>query len=104
TVGTVYFVPSPGLLTSYVPEQVRKLYPGIAAIEMGVTPLEAKVLRLTFHPDGDEAGRGARLRIEGRPRDPKLIAPLELDVNFTGPLESLVRKALDSRLKIGAGK
>ena len=52
----------------------------------------------------DEAGRGARLRIEGRPRDPKLVAPLELDVNFTGPLESLVRKALDSRLKIGAGK
>ncbi len=104
TVGTVYFVPSPGLLTSYVPAQVRKLYPGIEAIEMGVTPLEAKVLRLTFHPDGDEAGRGARLRIEGRPRDPKLVAPLELDVNFTGPLESLVRKALDSRLKIGSGK
>lgn len=104
TVGTVYFVPSPGLLTSYVPAQVRKLYPGIEAIEMGVTPLEAKVLRLTFHPDGDEAGRGARLRIEGRPRDPKLVAPLELDVNFTGPLESLLRKALDSRLKIGGGK
>ncbi len=104
TVGTIYFQPSPGLLTSYVPAQVRKLYPGIAAIEQGLTPLEAKVLRLTYHPDGDARGRGARLRIEGRPRDPKLVAPLELDVNFTGPLESLVRKALDSRLRVGGAK
>ena len=104
TVGTVTFTPSPGLLTSYVPEQVRKLYPGIEAIEMGRTALEAKMLRLTFHPDGDTQGRGAQLRIEGRPLDPKIIAPLELDVNFTGPLESIVRKALDSRLKVGGAK
>jgi hypothetical protein len=100
TVATVTFVPSPGLLTSYVPAQVLKAYPGIEAIEMGRTPLEAKVLSLVFHPDGDEQGRGARLRIEGRPLDPKIIAPIELDVNFTGPLESVVRTVLDSRLKV----
>ena len=104
TVATVTFAPSPGLLTSYVPAQVLKLYPGIAAIEMGKTPLEAKLLQLVFHPDGDSEGRGARLRIEGRPLDPKIIAPLELEVNFTGPLESLLRKALDSRLKVGGAK
>jgi len=104
TLGTVFFAPSPGLLTSYLPAQVQKVYPGIAAIEMGVTPLEAKVLRLAFHPDGDRQGRSARLRIEGRPRDPKLIAPLELDVNFIAPLESLARKMFDSRLRIGGAK
>jgi hypothetical protein len=104
SLAVIFFRPSPGLLTNYVPAAVRQAYPGIEAIELGVTPLEAKVLRVTFHPDGDESGRGARLRIEGRPRDPKLIAPLELDVNFTGPLESVVRKALDSRLKIGGAK
>ncbi|MDB6128439.1 MAG: hypothetical protein JWM35_2335 [Verrucomicrobia bacterium] len=104
TVATVTFAPSPGLLTGYVPAQVLKLYPGIGAIELGKTPLEAKVLQLVFHPEGDAEGRGARLRIEGRPLDPKIIAPLELEVNFTGPLESLLRKALDSRLKVGGGK
>ena len=102
TTATVTFVPSPGLLTSYVPAQVLKHYPGIEAIELGKTPLEAKVLQLVYHPEGDAQGRGARLRIEGRPLDPKIIAPLELEVNFTGPLESLLRKALDSRLKVGA--
>ncbi|MDB6170095.1 MAG: hypothetical protein JWM88_2959 [Verrucomicrobia bacterium] len=100
TVATLTFVPSPGLLTGYIPAQVLKAYPGIEAIEMGRTPLEAKVLALVFRPDGDSEGRGARVRIEGRPLDPKIIAPLELDVNFTGPLESVVRKALDSRLKV----
>jgi hypothetical protein len=101
TVATIAFAPSPGLLTDYVPAQVLKAYPGIAAIEMGQTPLEAKVLSLVFRPEGDEAGRGARIRIEGRPLDPKIIAPIELDLNFTGPLEAVVRKAMDSRLRIG---
>lgn len=104
TVALISLQPSPGLLTAYVPEQVRKLYPGIAAIEMGQTPLEARVLRLTYHPDKDAAGRSAQVRIEGRPRDPKLIAPLELDLNLTGPVESLVRKMLDSRLQLGPAK
>lgn len=101
---TVNFVPSPGLLTSYVPPQVLKYYPGIGAIEMGVTPLEAKVLRLTYRPLTDKGGTGAVLRIEGRPKDPKIIAPLELDVNFTGQFESIVRNGLNSRLKIGGIK
>ena len=94
----VLLTPSPGLLTSYVPEQVRKLYPGIEAIELGRTALEAGVLRLKLTPAGDAAGRSAVLRIEGHPVDPQIIAPLELDVNISGPVESLLRKALDSRL------
>ena len=98
----ILFRPSPGLLTSYVPETVRKHYPGLAAIELGRTELEARVLRLTFYATGDPAGRSAVLRIEGQPHDPKLIAPLVLDVNVSGPVENLVRKLLDSRLKVGA--
>ncbi len=101
TTAVITLVPSPGLLTSYVPEQVRKLYPGIEAIELGQTALEARELRLRFHPAGDAAGRSAVLRIEGHPLDPQIIAPLELDVNISGPLESLLRKALDSRLRVG---
>jgi len=100
TTAVVKLVPSPGLLTSYVPEQVRKLYPGIEAIELGQTALEARELRLRFHPAGDAAGRSAVLRIEGHPLDPQIIAPLELDVNISGPLESLLRKAFDSRLHL----
>lgn len=101
TVATINFIPSPGLLTNYVPPLVLKQYPGISAIEMGLTPLEAKVLELTFFPEGDAQGRGAVVKVEGRPLDKKIISPLELEFNFTGPLESLIRKGLDSRLKIG---
>lgn len=97
----VTLVPSPGLLTSYVPERVRKLYPGIEAIELGQTALEARELRVKFHPAGDASGRTAVLRIEGHPLDPQIIAPLELDVNISGPLEKLLRQALDSRLHLG---
>ena len=100
----VTFQPSPGLLTSYVPEAVRKHYPGLEAIELGKTPLEARVLRLTFSPAGDAAGRAGVLRIEGQPHDPQYIAPLELDVNISGQVESLLRKVFDSRLKIGTAK
>ena len=100
----VTFKPSPGLLTSYVPEAVRKRYPGLEAIEMGKTPLEAKVLRLTFAPVGDSAGRVAVLRIEGQPQDRRYVAPLELDVNISGQVESLVRKLLDQRLRVGGAK
>lgn len=100
----VTFKPSPGLLTSYVPEAVRKRYPGLEAMEMGRTPLEATVLRLTFSPVSDSAGRVAVLRIEGRPQDKRYVAPLELDVNISGQVESLVRKLLDQRLKVGGAK
>jgi hypothetical protein len=101
SVGVITLQPSPGLLTNYVPAQVRKLYPGFEALELGQTSLEAGVLRLTFLPTGDAAGRTAVLRIEGHPLDPKIIAPLELDINVSGPLEGLLRKALNSRLRIG---
>ncbi len=104
TIGLIAFRPSPGLLTSYVPEAVRKHYPGLEAIELGKTPLEAKVLHLTTHPAGDKQGRSARVRVEGRPRDPQFIAPLELDVNVTGPVESLLRKAMDSRFRMSGPK
>lgn len=101
SVGRIQFVPSPGLLTDYVPAEVLKHYPGIRAIEMGVTPLEAKVLTVTYTPKNEKGGNGAMLRIEGRPLDPKIIAPLVLEVNFNGPLEKLVRQTLDSRLSFG---
>jgi hypothetical protein len=104
TEGFVLFRPSPGLLTGVVPEAVQKYYPGLAAIELGQTPLQAKVLRLTTYPDGDPEGRTARIRIEGRPLDPRLIAPLELDINVSGPVEALLRKWRDLNLKVAGAK
>ena len=104
TMALIRFQPSPGLLTDHVPDVVRKYYPGLEAIELGQTPLEAKVLRLTTHPGGDAQGRSAQVRVEGRPSDPRFVAPLELDINVTGPLEELLRKIIDSRLKIGVEK
>lgn len=102
TVATVWFQAAPGWLTSYVPEKVRDAYPGLAAIERGQTPLEAKVLRLIFFARGDAEGRTARMRVEGRSKDPQLVAPLELDINVSGPVESLVRQMSEARLHVGA--
>ena len=104
TSGLVSFLPNPGLLTNYVPAQVRKLYPGLEAIELGRTPLEAHVLRLTVSAMPDESGRRAFVHLEGRPQDPKLIAPLELDINLSATIESLVRRFSAMRLKMADAK
>ena len=104
TIGLVSFFPNPGLLTGNVPAQVRKLYPGLEAIELGRTPLEARVLRLSVRTTPDEAGRRAFVRLEGRPHDPKLFAPLEIDINVTAELERVVRNLLAMRLTAGGAK
>lgn len=104
SVATIVFKAAPGLLTNYIPPAVRDAYPGLTAIEQGETPLEAKVLRLTYFAHGDVDGKTARIRIEGRPKDPRLVAPLELDVNVSGPVEKLLRQMSDTRLHFGGAR
>lgn len=103
TKGLVALVPTPGLLTDIVPAAARKNYPGLAAMERGETPLEATVLSLVYFAGGDAQGRAAKVRLEGHPQDPRQIAPLELEINLTGPVERLVREMSDSRLHFQAG-
>lgn len=94
--------PTPGLLSKSMPAAVLQHYPGLGKIEMGEMPLRADVLEVTFTPQGDDAGRTAWVHVAGGPVDPKLRAPIDLNINVRGPLESLVKFGTNSRLKFGA--
>ena len=104
TTALIWLQPSPGLLSSYVPAAVRRQYNGIEAIELGRTPLEARVLRLTYSPAGDAAGRNAVVHLEGQPQDRKYVAPLVLDLNFSGEVERTLDGFLKMSVKLGGSK
>jgi hypothetical protein len=96
--------PTPGLISSSLPNMVLQHYPGLREIEMGQMPLRAEVLEVTFTPHGDAAGRTAWVHVEGGPVDPKLRAPIDLTVNVQGPLQSLIKFGTNSRLRFGGTK
>lgn len=93
--------PTPGLLSASLPATVLQHYPGLGKIELGEVPLRADLLEVTFTPEGDQEGRTAWVHVAGGPVDPKLRAPIDLNVNVRGPLESLVRFGTNSRLRFG---
>ncbi len=96
--------PTPGLLSGQLPAAVRKHYAGLGRLETGGIPLRAELLEVVLTPLGDAEGRTAVVRIEGGPADPDLKAPVVLQVNVRGPLDSLVKFGTDSRLGFrGAG-
>ncbi len=96
--------PTPGLLSAQLPAAVRQHYPGLVQLETGGIPLKADVLEVLLTPGGDAEGRTAVVRLEGGPVDPSLRAPVVLQVNVRGPLDSLVKFGTDSRLRFGDGR
>jgi hypothetical protein len=99
----VRFAPSPGLLSSQLPDLVRRHYPGLIQLEAGGVPLLARELEIRLTPAGDAEGRTARIRLKGGPADPALQAPVELEVNVRGPLDSLVQFGTHHRVRFGEG-
>ena len=93
--------PTPGLLSASIPPTVLQHYPGLKAIEMGEAPLRAETLEVNFTPWGDAQGRTASVHVTGGPVDPKLRAPIDLNVNVRGPLQSLIQFGTNSRLQFG---
>jgi hypothetical protein len=93
--------PTPGLLSASIPATVLQHYPGLRKIETGETPLRAETLEVTFTPEGDADGRTASVHIVGGPADPNLKAPIHLQVNVRGPLQSLIKFGTNSRLRFG---
>lgn len=100
----VRLAPSPGLLSSQLPELVRRHYPGLVQLEAGGVPLVARELEILLTPEGDVEGRTARVRLKGGPADPALQAPVNLEVNVRGPLDSLVQFSTHHRLRFGADR
>lgn len=103
TTGLILFRPSPGLLSGYLPGVAKRIYTGVEAIELGKTPLEASVLRLSYAPIADTNGVRAMIYLEGAPQDKKYTAPLVLEVPFRGEVESALDRSLKMFLKLGGG-
>lgn len=93
--------PSPGLISSTLPPTVLKYYSGLKRMETGQMPIHAEELDITFSPAGDAEGRTASVHLVGGPNDPALHAPIDLQVNVRGPLESLVKFGTDSHIRFG---
>lgn len=76
-------------------------YAVLQKIEAGLLRLNVRELRLDIRPPGAAAGRSAQLHIAGEPVDPEVKAPVTLDLNVNGPLESLLNLGLKSRISLG---
>lgn len=96
--------PTPGLISGTLPPKVLEYYPGLGGIEAGRIPIRAEIFELAFTPGGDAQGRTASVRLAGGPFDPALRAPIDLTVNVSGPLESLLKFGTHSRLKFGTSR
>lgn len=81
----------PGWLSTALPPEILKYFPGFRKIETGEIPIRARVLEITLTPLGDAAGRTAWVHVAGGPSDPELTAPIDTTVNVRGPLEELVK-------------
>lgn len=87
----------PGLLTSgMAPDGTA--YSLLKSVENGILNLSLKVLRAEIYEVEDGPQRSVQLRIEGAPMDPKIKAPMILDVNVNGPLGPLIDFGMDSRV------
>jgi hypothetical protein len=76
-------------------------YPVMKQLETGLLRLRLRELRVDIYPPNAPAGRTAQLHLVGEPADPKVKAPVTLDLNVNGPLEKLLNVGLDSRLNLG---
>ena len=98
----------PGWLSTSLPPEIVKYFPGFRKIETGEIPIRARVLEMTFTPTGDAAGRTAWMHVAGGPSDPELTAPIDTTVNVRGPLEELVKIGADlgtnSRLRFSGAR
>lgn len=96
----------PGWLSTSLPPEIVKYFPGFQKMERGEIPIRARTLEVTLTPQGDAEGRTAWVHLAGGPSDPELTAPLDAKINVRGPLDELVKigaeLGTDSRLKFGA--
>lgn len=89
-----------GLLTSGVGRNSPS-YAVLNKIETGLLRLRVTEMRLDIRPPNAPLGRSAQLRIKGEPTDPEVKAPVNLDLNVNGPIESLLNLGLNNQLSLG---
>jgi hypothetical protein len=76
-------------------------YAVLKKVEDGMLKLNVSELRLDIRPPDAPATRTARLHLVGAPVDPEVKAPVTLDLNVNGPLESLLNLGLKSNISFG---
>ncbi|WP_438483247.1 intermembrane phospholipid transport protein YdbH family protein [Oleiharenicola lentus] len=89
-----------GLLTSGTSKNSPS-YSVLNKIESGLLRLRLSELRLDIRPPNSPPGRSAQLRIKGEPVDPSVKAPVSLDLNVNGPIESLLNLGLNTQFGLG---
>jgi len=91
---------SSGLLTAGTSPK-NPSYAVLKKVEDGMLKLNVTELRLDIRPPDAPATRTARLHLVGAPVDPEVKAPVTLDLNVNGPLESLLNLGLKSNVSLG---
>ncbi len=76
-------------------------YAVLKKIEAGLLRLKLSALRLDIRPPKAPAGRSATIHLAGEPVDREVKAPVTLDLNVNGPIESLLNLGLNNRVSFG---
>lgn len=76
-------------------------YAVLKKVEDGILKLKVTELRLDIRPPNAPGTRTAQLHVVGAPVDPEVKAPVTLDLNVNGPIESLINLGLKSGASFG---
>ncbi len=113
----IRLAPQPGFFTQRVPRRLAVLpeswgalsrwlsidnpaYEPLRAIEMGETPLHIESLDVGLRPEGDPAGRTARIVLVARPEADKVIKSVRFEVNVAGPLADVLRLGITRGVRV----
>ena len=76
-------------------------YAVLKKVEDGILKLKVTELRLDIRPPNAPGTRTAQLHVVGAPVDPAVKAPVTLDLNVNGPIESLINLGMKSGASFG---
>lgn len=89
-----------GLLTAGTSPKSPQ-YAVLKKVEDGILKLKVTELRLDIRPPNAPGTRTAQLHVVGAPVDPEVKAPVTLDLNVNGPIESLINLGMKSGASFG---
>ncbi len=101
--------PSPGLLTSRVPERLALLpilsiknpaFDTLRRVELGEDSLTVDSLQVDLYRQNADGGRTAQIRVNARPLDDRDVKHITFTVNLSGPLDQVLRLGLGNKASV----